>query len=66
MRLAAVLRRQSTRITITNGAQPGLDQASGASVPVAVERALQPRTAAEPWPGPVSVGLWHGWDIYKG
>jgi hypothetical protein len=51
MRLDAGVRRQSTRVTIINGPQPGLAQASDGPCR-AVERAPHSWKAAHPWPGP--------------
>jgi hypothetical protein len=52
MRLDAGVRRQSTRVTIINGPQPALAQASDGPCR-AVERAPHSWKAAHPWPGPV-------------
>jgi hypothetical protein len=51
MRLDAGVRRQSTRVTIINGPQPALAQASDGPCR-AVERAPHSWKAAHPWPGP--------------
>jgi len=65
MRLDAGVRRQSTRVTIINGPQPALAQASDGPCR-AVERAPHSWKAAHPWPGPVrrsACGTLPAWPV---